>query len=130
VRKLDPRIFYGAKYLKWPFSTDYWGPRNYLFQVEQGSLPISGANETHWPPRGSFATLYRHARRTVNRTRRRELIHAMMQSEHDAGGYIIWGFSTTLDAYSARLTGLDATDRGSLASLNNFGHGFRTISSS
>jgi peptide/nickel transport system substrate-binding protein len=128
VRKLDPGVFYGARYLKWPFSTDYWGPRNYLFQVEQGSLPTAGANETHWPPGGSFATLYEHARRTVSRTRRRELIHAMMQTEHEDGGYIVWGFSTTLDAYATGLKGLDPTDRGSLASLNNFGHGFRTIS--
>jgi peptide/nickel transport system substrate-binding protein len=127
VRKLNPGTFYSRKYLSWPFSTDFWGPRNYLFQVEAGSLPTSNANETHWPPSRSFVTLYEHARRTVARARRRELIRAMMQSEYESGGYIVWGLTTTLDAYSNQLTGLEATDRG-IVSLNNFGHGFRTIS--
>src|SRR5205807_1870495 len=35
---LDGGAFYGDQYLKWPFSTDFWGSRNDLNQVAAGSL--------------------------------------------------------------------------------------------
>jgi peptide/nickel transport system substrate-binding protein len=43
--------FYSQSYLKVAFSGDFWGTRNYLNQVQQGSLPTSPYNETHWPPK-------------------------------------------------------------------------------
>ncbi len=48
--KNDPN-YYGDSYLKLPFSVDFWGTRGYLNQVQQGSLPNSPYNETHWPPK-------------------------------------------------------------------------------
>ena len=36
VKILDSGAFYGDQYLKWPFSTDFWGSRNYLSQVAAG----------------------------------------------------------------------------------------------
>ena len=45
---------------------------------------------------------------------------------YDAGGYIVWGFSTLLDGYSTKVKGLKQGDKGVLP-LNAFGHGYRTI---
>jgi len=36
--RTDP-IYYGTRYLKLPFSVDYWGTRNYLPQVSASMLP-------------------------------------------------------------------------------------------
>ena len=125
---LDSGAFYGDQYLKWPFSTDFWGSRNYLSQVAAGSLPTSPYNETHWPDSGDskFLSLYKQALGTVDRTKRAELMHEMQKLEYDNGGYIVWGFSTLLDGYSSKVQGLKAGDKGVLP-LNAFGHGYRTI---
>jgi peptide/nickel transport system substrate-binding protein len=125
VKQLDSGAFYGDQYLKWVFSTDFWGTRNYLSQVAAGSLPSSPFNETHWN-NARFNKLYNQALSTVNRTKRREIIHEMQRMEYDSGGYLIWGFSTLLDGYSRKVQGFKPGDRGILP-LNAFGHGYRTI---
>ena len=125
VKILDSGTFYGAQYLKWPFSTDFWGTRNYLSQVAAGSIPTSPYNETHAADR-KFLTLYREALRTINRKKRYEIEHEMMKLEYDHGGYIIWGFSNFLDGYNTKLRGLVPGWKG-VMQLNNFGSGFRTF---
>ena len=125
VKELSSGEFYGNNYLKWVFSTDFWGTRNYLSQVASGSLPTAPFNETHWNnPR--FNRLYNEALATVNRKKRREIEHEMQKMEYDSGGYIIASFSTLLDGYNTRVKGLQRGDRGILP-LNGFGHGYRTI---
>jgi peptide/nickel transport system substrate-binding protein len=128
VKILDGGAFYGDQYLKWPFSTDFWGSRNYLNQVAAGSLPSSPYNETHWPDTGDqkFLALYNQAVKTIDRTKQTELIHEMQKLEYDNGGYIIWGFSTLLDGYATKVQGFKTGDKGVLP-LNAFGHGYRTI---
>jgi peptide/nickel transport system substrate-binding protein len=128
VKILDSGAFYGTQYLKWTFSTDFWGTRNYLSQVAAGSLPTSPYNETHWPDTADkkFLSLYTEALQTVDRNKRFAIEHEMQMLEYDKGGYIIWGFSDFLDGYSTKLKGLTAGDKGVLP-LNGFGHGYRTI---
>jgi peptide/nickel transport system substrate-binding protein len=126
VKILDSQSFYGDQYLKWPFSTDFWGSRNYLSQVAAGSLPASPFNETHWPANKKFISLYQQALGTVDKKKRIEILHEMQKMEYDSGGYIIWGFSTLLDGYSTKVQGLKAGDKGVLP-LNGFGYGYRTI---
>jgi peptide/nickel transport system substrate-binding protein len=128
VKILDSGAFYGTQYLKWTFSTDFWGTRNYLSQVAAGSLPTSPYNETHWPDTADkkFLSLYKQALQTVDRNKRLAIEHEMQTLEYDNGGYIIWGFSDFLDGYSSKLQGLTAGDKGVLP-LNGFGHGYRTI---
>jgi len=128
VKILDSGAFYSNQYLKWAFSTDFWGTRNYLAQVAAGSLPTSPYNETHWPdaPRKKFIAMYNEALGTVNQAKRYEIEHAMQALEYQYGGYIIWGFSTLLDGYSTKLQGLKQGDKGVLP-LNGFGYGYRTI---
>jgi peptide/nickel transport system substrate-binding protein len=128
VKILDSGAFYGNQYLKWTFSTDFWGTRNYLSQVAAGSLPSSPYNETHWPDAADkkFLTLYTEALQTVDRNKRFAIEHEMQKLEYDNGGYIVWGFSDFLDGYSKKLQGLKSGDKGVLP-LNGFGHGYRTI---
>jgi peptide/nickel transport system substrate-binding protein len=128
VKILDSGPFYGPQYLKWTFSTDFWGSRNYLSQVAAGSLPSSPYNETHWPDAAhrKFLSLYNQAKVTADRVKRTEIMREMQKMEYDAGGYIIWGFSTLLDGYSSKVNGLKTGDKGVLP-LNAFGHGYRTI---
>jgi peptide/nickel transport system substrate-binding protein len=128
VKILNSGTFYGSQYLKWPFSTDFWGTRNYLPQVAAGSLPTSPYNECHWPDTADkkFLKLYKEALRTVNRTKRFEIEHEMMKLEYENGGYIVWGFSNFLDGYSTRLKGLIHGWKG-VMQLNNFGSGYRTF---
>lgn len=124
----DPN-YYGDQYLKLPFSVDFWGTRNYLNQVQQGSLPNSPYNETHWPPasgQGSnFVDLYNQALSEPDETKRFEVMHQMQKDEYEIGGYIIPFFGNLLDGYAANVNGL-VPSKGTL-NLDSFGRGYRTI---
>jgi peptide/nickel transport system substrate-binding protein len=128
VKILDSGAFYGDQYLKWPFSTDFWGSRNYLSQVAAGSLPTSPYNESHWPATADrkFLSLYKQALATVDKKKRTQILHDMQSLEYNDGGYLIWGFSTLLDGYSSKVQGVKQGDKGVLP-FNAFGHGYRTI---
>jgi peptide/nickel transport system substrate-binding protein len=124
----DPN-FYGTQYLKLPFSVDFWGTRAYLNQVQQGSLPTSPYNETHWPPKSgtgsNFESLYNQALAETNPATRTQIMHEMQQAEYEVGGYIIPFFGGLLDGYSTKVKGLKPS-KGTL-NLDSFGHGYRTI---
>jgi peptide/nickel transport system substrate-binding protein len=128
VRNVDGGTMYGDQYLKWPFSADYWGTRNYLQQVAAGVLRTAPFNETHWhkyPGYRRFEALYRQALRTVDPKKRAQVIKEMQRMEYNDGGLIIWGFKNLTDAHSTKVGGFKV-DRGTL-NLNKYGNGFRTI---
>jgi peptide/nickel transport system substrate-binding protein len=124
----DPN-YYGNQYLKLAFSIDFWGTRAYLNQVQQGSLPTSPYNETHWPPKSgtgsNFESLYNQALASTDPAKRVEIEHEMQQIEYNIGGYIIPFFGGLIDGYAARVKGLKPS-KGTL-NLDSFGHGYRTI---
>jgi len=124
----DPN-YYGDQYLKLAFSVDFWGTRAYLNQVQQGSLPNSPYNETHWPPKSgtgsNFESLYNQALAETDSTKRIEIEHEMQQQEYNIGGYIIPCFGGLIDGYSSKVKGLKPS-KGTL-NLDSFGHGYRTI---
>ncbi|HEY3530021.1 MAG TPA: ABC transporter substrate-binding protein [Nocardioides sp.] len=126
--KNDPN-YYGDAYLKLAFSVDFWGTRGYLNQVQQGSLPNSPYNETHWPPKSgegsNFGDLYQQALRETDTNKRIEIQHEMQKAEYDIGGYIIPYFNSLIDGHSTKVAGLKPS-KGTL-NLAGFGHGFRTI---
>jgi peptide/nickel transport system substrate-binding protein len=126
--KNDPN-YYGSAYLKLAFSVDFWGTRGYLNQVQQGSLPNSPYNETHWPPKSgegsNFGDLYKQALAETDSAKRIEIEHEMQKAEYDTGGYIIPYFNSLIDGYSSKVAGLSPS-KGTL-NLAGFGHGFRTI---
>jgi peptide/nickel transport system substrate-binding protein len=113
LRKVDTGTFYGPNYLKWTFAQDFWGPRRYLSQVAQGSLPNSPFNETHWamgtdPTSAKFKSLIAQARAQVDQAKRTALIHEAQTLEYNEGGYIIQYFSNYIGAYSSKLAGIPA----------------------
>lgn len=105
VRKTDSATFYGEKYLSWPFAVDYWFTRNYLPQVDQGSVKGAPFNETHWND-PEFVSLIDQARRQFDKGRRDELLKAAQKTEYERGGYIVWGFKNQVDAHAAGVGGL------------------------
>jgi peptide/nickel transport system substrate-binding protein len=125
VRNLDATTFYGNNYLKYTFSTDYWGTRNYLNQVAAGSLSVAPYNETHWN-NPQFVKLYTQALKTANVKKRCAIVHEMQKIEYQTGGYIVWGFYNLVDAYSPKVVGLRPA-KGTLP-LGSYGNSFRTIS--
>ncbi len=121
----DPN-YYGDKYLKLAFSVDFWGTRNFLPQVANGSIPTAPYNECHWPPSSSnYISLYKQALAEPDKTKRKELKREMYKLEYDQGGYIIPFFNNLVDAYSKKVSGFVAS-KGTL-NLDSFGHGFRTV---
>ena len=124
VKNLDATTFYGNQYLKYPFSTDYWGTRNYLNQVAAGSLVVAPYNETHWND-PKFTSLYSEALKTVDQKKRCEVVAEMQKLEYSSGGYIVWGFYNLVDAYGPKVQGFKPS-KGTLP-LGSYGNGFRTI---
>jgi peptide/nickel transport system substrate-binding protein len=123
--KNDPN-YYGPKYLKLAFSIDFWGTRNYLPQVANGSIPTAPYNECHWPPSDSnYIALYHQALAEVDPTKRCQIVHDMQKLEYDEGGYIIPFFNNLVDAYSKKVSGFNPS-KGTL-NLDSFAHGYRTI---
>jgi peptide/nickel transport system substrate-binding protein len=124
----DPN-YYGSSYLKLAFSVDFWGTRSYLNQVQQGSLPNSPYNETHWPPKSgpgsNFESLYNQALATTSASTRIQIEHEMQSLEYNYGGYIIPFFGDLIDGYSSKVQGF-LPSKGTL-NLDSFGHGYRTI---
>jgi peptide/nickel transport system substrate-binding protein len=121
--------FYNTQYLKVAFSSDFWGTRNYLPQVANGSLHTAPYDETHWPPSSgtgsNFASLYKQALAAVDESKRCEIIHEMQMIEYNYGGYIIPFFNDLVDSYSTKVAGFKPSK--ATLNLDSFGHGFRTI---
>jgi peptide/nickel transport system substrate-binding protein len=127
LRILDGTAF-NDQYLKWPFSTDYWGTRNYLLQTASAVLKTAPFNEIHWDQYENYAkfeSLYKQAVRTIDEKKRHEIMREMQRMQYNDGGHIIWGFKNLTDGYSAKVSGYKV-DRGTL-NLNKYGNGFRTI---
>jgi peptide/nickel transport system substrate-binding protein len=126
--KNDPN-YYGDSYLKLAFSVDFWGTRGYLNQVQQGSLPTSPYNETHWPPKSgdgsNFTSLYQQAVATKDEGKRIQIEQEMQKLEYEFGGYIIPFFGDLIDGYAPKVQGLKPS-KGTL-NLDTFGNGYRTI---
>lgn len=113
LRQLDSGTFYGPNYLSWTFAQDFWGPRRYLSQVAQGSLPNSPFNECHWakgndPTSVKFRSLIAQARAEVDAAKRTSLLQEAQMLEYNEGGYIIQYFSNYIGAYSSKLVGIPA----------------------
>ena len=122
VKKVDPGEFYGDKYLQWTFSQDFWFTRDFLPQAANSGFPDSPYNETHWDNK-KWTDLVNEANATVEMTARCALIQKAQDIEYNEGGYIIWGFPDSVDAYSASVHGFTPDKSG--IPLTSFG--FRNV---
>jgi peptide/nickel transport system substrate-binding protein len=105
VNKLDGSVFFGDQYTKWTFAQDFWYTRNYLQQTTQGSMPNSPWNDSHWK-NDAWTKLVQEGFRTVDATKRNELVAQAAKYQYDQDGLIIWSFNDQVDAYSAKLGGV------------------------
>ena len=122
INNLQSNGFYNG-YLKWPYAQTFWFTRNYIPQIAESELPTAAYNETH-QNNPKFNRLFQEALRTVDDTKRNELINELMKIDYTEGGYIIWGFNNVLDAYSDKVTGFTPDKSG--APLSQYG--FREVS--
>lgn len=115
--EVDVTEFYGPNYLKWTFAQDYWYYAFYLPQVSDATLPSSPFNECHFD-NARYNALYQEALRTVDRSKRTDIVHEMQLIDYDQGGYIIPYFPPVIDGYAASVHGLAPSKVG--VSLGNY----------
>jgi peptide/nickel transport system substrate-binding protein len=105
IHQVDSGTFFGANYLSWTFSQDYYSYALYLNQVAQSFLGSSSPfNETH-SNNPHYESLYAQANATANPSTRQQIEHEMQQFDFSQGPYIIPTFMDTLDAYSDKIAG-------------------------
>ena len=105
INNVDPSVFYGNDYLKWTFAQDFWATRNYLPQVQNGSATTAPWNECHWKD-AEWQSLINQAFKTIDDTKRNELVSEAEKIEYERGAYIIWSFDISMDAHTKKLQGL------------------------
>lgn len=120
VRKVDVSTFYGDQFLKRRFTTDYWSQQTYFAQCESMMFPRPGEpyNETHFRDE-EWSRLMDEAVRTVDETRRWELVREAQRIEWERGGYVVWGVAYVHDAYANNVAGM-ASDVVANAGSHNF----------
>jgi len=111
-------VFWGDEYLKYPFAMDNWGTRGYLAQAGMGSMPNAIYNETHWD-HPEWLAIVEEAFKTVDDTKRNELITEAATIEYNEGGYIIYAFDNQVDSYSAKVAGAVPDFSGLGSAANN-----------
>jgi peptide/nickel transport system substrate-binding protein len=115
---VPPGTFFGKNYLSWTFAQDYYSYFPYLTQAAQSLLPGSPYNETHYD-NPHYTSLYKQALAASSPGLRKEIIHQMQLIDFTEGSYIIPAFTSTLDAYSTKITGFAPARLGQ--PLDNYG---------
>lgn len=109
VKKVDSGVLYGKNYLSWTFMMDWWSYRNYLQMAAVVAMPDAPYNATHWK-NDTWLAIVKEALRTLDDTKRNELVAEAETIEYNEGGYCIPSFKNQLDAYSNKLAGLVEND--------------------
>ena len=129
LKNVDGGAIYGDQYLKWPFSADYWGTRNYLLQTASAVMKTAPFNEIHWDAYPGTRSSRRctggrvgtvddkkrgadHQGDAADRVQRRRAHHLGLQ---EPDGRLL--------GQGRRLQGR----QGATLNLNKYGNGFRTI---
>jgi peptide/nickel transport system substrate-binding protein len=91
-----------------PFNSSQWGYRTLENQVATCLRSFSPSNETHWK-RKAFDQFVDDARQEVNPRKRRDYWVRAQRYLWNQGGYIIWAFPNNVDAYAARVQGMNGS---------------------
>lgn len=97
-----------ARYLKWPFSQDWWSGYPYLRQVGYSMVPGAPWDETHWdtsPYGARYLSLYKQALSTTNAMKQRELAYEMQKMDYNDGGYVIPVFNPVIAGQGTNVRG-------------------------
>jgi peptide/nickel transport system substrate-binding protein len=109
VRKADPGTYF-SQYGKWPFAIDFWVGLPYLVIASIADGPGANVvNVTHFKD-PQFNALFNQASRQLDLQKRTALVHEMQRIQYERGGYLIWSFQNTVDAYSRKLGGIQPVD--------------------
>ena len=120
VNNVSGDVFWGDEYLKYPFAMDNWGTRGYLLQTAMGTLPGAVYDETHFSKYyPNYVKLVEEAFKTVDDTKRNELITEASTIEYNEGGYIIAQFDNQVDMYSPKVAGAVPDFSGLGSAANN-----------
>jgi peptide/nickel transport system substrate-binding protein len=110
VRQVDPATYF-ASYTKWLFSMDYWVGLPYLAIASIAQGPKANiVNVTHFND-PEYNSLYYQASAEADPGKQSDIIHRMQEIDFTTGGYLIWAFDNTVDAYSTKLAGYSTVDR-------------------
>lgn len=101
VQKVDTSEFLGDKFLTYPNGPIWYSGRMYLVQA----LVFEQWNEAHFED-PKWKALHAEAVRTVDPTKRNELVRESYQIDYDIGPWDVWSFSNLVDASSNKVAGL------------------------
>jgi peptide/nickel transport system substrate-binding protein len=96
-------------YLKDPFAGAYWPSSRYAAQATINMTSTADQNETHWHD-PEWDALWTKLNRTTDPAGYRDIVHQMQAIEWERGGYIIPGFSNSIDAAAKNVRGLGVQD--------------------
>ncbi|MBS1879843.1 MAG: ABC transporter substrate-binding protein [Actinobacteria bacterium] len=109
TKLVEPSTYYG-RYTKWPFSIDYWPGLPYLVTASIANGPKSSVvNTTHFND-PQFNSLFFQACKQPDKGKQEEIIQEMHKIEFERGGFLVWSFQNTVDAYSNKLAGYNPVD--------------------
>ncbi|HLY48720.1 MAG TPA: hypothetical protein VKR21_05935, partial [Solirubrobacteraceae bacterium] len=106
VRNTPIGQFVAQDYLKAPMASGYWYDLPYPAQCITTMTKTAGQNETHWANPQWDALWLQLNKTPANSTQYRDIIHQMQTVEYNEGGYLIPGFSNSVDAVASNLEGL------------------------
>jgi len=105
INEIDPSSFW-SNWLSYPLTQDFWTHRSYFATSSLAMTSAAKWNETHWQHE-QWNKLYNEAIGTLDEAKRNELIGECQKIEWEEGGYIIHSFANFVDAYSAKLGGIE-----------------------
>lgn len=109
AKQIEPSSYY-ARYEQWPFSVDYWVGLPYLVTASIADGPRAAVvNTTHFND-PQFNSLFFQASKQKDEAKRAEIVKEMQKIEFERGGFIVWSFQNTVDAYSTKVAGYDPVD--------------------
>jgi peptide/nickel transport system substrate-binding protein len=109
LRTVDESTYLN-RYTQWPFSMDYWIGLPYMVLSTLTLGPgATVVNPTHFND-PEYNSLYYQASGMLDAGAQCDIIHRMQEIEYERGGFLIWAFADTVDAYSSKLGGYGIVD--------------------
>lgn len=105
IKKVDLATYNGPDKRSWQLSTGTQLGQSFLCTGLNNDAPTSMANRTNFKDE-KFAELFHAALKERDVEKRKPLVHAAQEIQHERGGLLIWGFYNVLDAVTPRVGGV------------------------
>jgi peptide/nickel transport system substrate-binding protein len=100
-------VYNASRKGKVAFCTNFWSARYLDEYISQAFVPGAVNNETGWN-NPTFYNLWQQYRGTINKARRHTLAIELQKMLWDQSGYLIPNFEDLIDAYSAKVKGVQS----------------------